>query len=258
MLKKQYKLSDETIAVMQSFRLIHSGVFFKSGSDILSSIKKVGVQSGTPSLFARFDGCTVFDTNVSIGDVGEFMRAYASLDEPTLEIAEQTRVVNGVQYPIAPTMMTMIDKGNKRKIKYRFANEAVHHRLVLDQKDIPFENPDVVLELKWLDIHFLLKQARGFGLTAITIKSDGVSPIRLTASNFDAKDAQDIVSVEVDATSEKQFELSLSIDNFDKLFQGDYDVKLKKLATSGIIAAFFHKSMKLKYIMGALNEHSKL
>lgn len=192
------KLTPKTIAILKNFYAISPAIFIQPGS----TLKTVAPMF---SVIASADVDAKFTKKFGLYDVNRFLSSVAMFNDPDLKITSEK--------------VTIADE--RTSLEYMCAPENSIEKV----PDFP-EFPDKIpahFVLTADDIQKLFKAIGILGLPEILISGDGTT---LSVSGIDSDNRiNDRYKITLGET-DKTFKAIFKVDNINKLFPGDYDVKL--------------------------------
>ena len=209
-------LSSDTVAVLKNFSDINQNILVKPGN-------KVQTISTMKNILAEAEISEKFDSEFSIYDLPEFLRAVELFQKPNLNFNGGSNV-------------QIADNNSKQSIKYFFADKSV---IVAPTKNITMPDKEVTFTLKKDDFARLQKGVMTLNLPDVAVKGDGKS-ITLVATDKKNKSSNDY-SLSVGETN-KTFTAYFKAENF-KMVSDDYDVAISKQK----ISHFVNRNKPIQY-----------
>ena len=209
-------LSSDTVAVLKNFSDINQNILVKPGN-------KVQTISTMKNILAEAEISEKFDSEFSIYDLPEFLRAVELFQKPNLKFNGGSNV-------------QIADNNSKQSIKYFFADKSV---IVAPTKNITMPDKEVTFTLKKDDFARLQKGVMTLNLPDVAVKGDGKS-ITLVATDKKNKSSNDY-SLSVGETN-KTFTAYFKAENF-KMVSDDYDVAISKQK----ISHFVNRNKPIQY-----------
>jgi hypothetical protein len=201
--------------------------------------------TGTRSVFyGRATLGQEFPTAITIYDLNELLRVLSSFaeGEAILDCHENEMVIR--------------NEDSSKRIRFAYGNPKLINKQILEGKNIELDDFYETMTVPDDQLQFVLKQARSLGLCDIVFKSNG-DKIEISAGDINKK-KMDIVTLTTSSTrsntSGSEWRFGFSIDNITRLLRGEYDVSFKVMPNKNVIGQFLHRSVRLKYIIGAQND----
>lgn len=194
------KLSDETVEIINNFKLMNPGLVFKKGS----VIKTVSSRGATPIAIAHI--AETFPVDFAISDLHRFLTVFNLLDDPDLEFSE--------------TDITMTDASRRTAIIRFSKDEMVKH---FDySKKIVLPSEDVRFKLTASDYKSIKKAADYFIAPEIAVIGDG-RKIILSTFNSENPKSSDNFSIDLNIETDQKFEFILQTE-YMNIVSRDYEV----------------------------------
>lgn len=177
------KLSEETLTIINNFKLLNPGLVVKAGS----KIKTVSAKSSMPIAIANVE--ETFPVDFAIADLHRFLTVFNLLDNPELEFVENS--------------IKMTDDSNKSALIRCAATTMVKH---FDySKSIKLPSTDVEFKLTANDFKSLKKAADYFLSPEIAFVGEG-GKVRGTTYNSENR-GSDKFSIDLNVETEHNFEI---------------------------------------------------
>lgn len=228
------KLTPKTIAILKNFYTINPSILINPGN-LLETI------ATTESIIAQAKVDNEFPKKFGVYDISRLLSSISLFE-------------NEVDLKISSKSITIID--GKKTLEYSCAAE----------KDLPSvpewpefpEKVPVHLSLTAKDFQDIFKAMSVLGLPELVIKGDGKN---LTACGMDSENRiQDNYTINV-GTTNKTFKAIFKLDNINKIFLTDYDIKMAIIKNDNddeyYVAQFTAMTEDIKYII-AMSANSEL
>lgn len=228
------KLTPKTIAILKNFYTINPSILINPGN-LLETI------ATTESIIAQAKVDNEFPKKFGVYDISRLLSSISLFE-------------NEVDLKISSKSITIID--GKKTLEYSCAAE----------KDLPSvpewpefpEKVPVHLTLTAKDFQDIFKAMSVLGLPELVIKGDGKN---LTACGMDSENRiQDNYTINV-GTTNKTFKAIFKLDNINKIFLTDYDIKMAIIKNDNddeyYVAQFTAMTEDIKYII-AMSANSEL
>ncbi len=230
------KLDKHTIDVLKNFSNINSMLHINPGREIATS-----QSTGTRSVFyARATVDVEFPRAITVYDVNELLRAIRAFDNDDVFVE-----------PLDHEMIIR-DESNRKRIRFAYGNPKLIRKEILEGKKIDLEDFFDTFTLNDQDFSFIISQARTLALTdiAFVCNADG---LYMSAGDTNAKKV-DVVSVKMrDPLNDSKWRFEFSLENIVRFLSGSYEASIKVMPNRNVIGQFVHKTVNLKYILGANN-----
>jgi hypothetical protein len=228
------QLTPKTIAILKNFYTINPSILINPGN-LLETI------ATTESIIAQAKVDNEFPKKFGVYDISRLLSSISLFE-------------NEVDLKISSKSITIID--GKKTLEYSCAAE----------KDLPSvpewpefpEKVPVHLTLTAKDFQDIFKAMSVLGLPELVIKGDGKN---LTACGMDSENRiQDNYTINV-GTTNKTFKAIFKLDNINKIFLTDYDIKMAIIKNDNddeyYVAQFTAMTEDIKYII-AMSANSEL
>ena len=211
------QLSEETIALLQTFASINPNIVLKPGQEIKTI-------SEAKNILATASVVEDFPHDLGIYDLNEFLNVLGLVDDPSVTFSEKSVKV----------------KGKGSGVNYYLAEPSI---LTTPERDITMPSAEVVVELTAEKLSKAKKAASVLGHLDLAFigNDDGIS-IKV----FDPKDssANTFELALGDNTTGQTFSFIMNISNL-KIIDGDYDVQI----SSKLISKWVNKTKPVSYFI---------
>ena len=195
-------ISKSTIEVLKNFCSINKSIVIKPGN-------KVSTLSINKNILAIADVEELFDTQISIYDLGVFLGGLSLFDAPKIDTTESNYV-------------TVSDQRGKSKTRYFYADPDII--VQPPEKEISIPSEDVKFRLEAGVLQQLQRAASVYQLPDLCLFGDSGS-MHLCVTDK-KNDTSNSYSVEV-GTTDDEFCFCFKVENL-KLLAGDYNVTVSK------------------------------
>jgi hypothetical protein len=192
------KLSENTLAILQSFSNINKSILIKSGN----IVKTKPELTDSPTVKAKID--ETFPVDFAIYEFKKFLQIISLFDDPELDFKD--------------THVEIKDKNNKKSTIYyddpRYVSGADY------DKNLKLPSVDVSFEVDYDTIQSVIKSSKTLGHSEICFRGEDD---KLYVSSFE-KRQKDNFSIQIGET-DKKFTMIFSISDFS-IMKTKYDVEL--------------------------------
>ena len=218
------QLCKETLDVLKNFSSINTNLVIREGS-------KIETISPSKNIMATYTAEDVFDTQVSIFNMNEFLGVLGAFESPNLELND----------------MSMTISQGKQKVDYIYADEKL--LVTPPTKGITFPPADISFQLSDVVLSKLLKMSQILKAEDFAVIGDGE---KLTLKVLDIKNPScNAFEIDTECESSEVFQANFKIERL-KLMPGVYDVEI----SSKKISRFSHTGLNLVYLI-AVEQDSK-